>query len=83
MWVWPADKPDGVSAFLKCIQTLAKVDGFKISFRSLHVGDHFRSFKSKGNIGWGTGSSVASAMGRVVDFVKGWYEDVRLPRCGK
>lgn len=42
-----------------------------------------RSFQRDGCTGWGLGSVIVSDMGRAVDFVKGRYEDVRLPHCGE
>lgn len=79
VWVWPGDECDRSSEFLRYIQKSASEDEFHIDFPSLHGGDHMRSFQRDGRTGWGLGSVVTSDVGRAVDFVRGRYEDVRLP----
>jgi hypothetical protein len=83
VWVWPEDRCDRPSEFLRYVQRLAREDGFHVDFPSIHGGDHMRSFQRDGRTGWGLGSVIVSDVGRAVNFVKGRYEDVRLPHCGE
>lgn len=83
VWVWPEDCCDRSSEFLRCVQSMAGEDGFNVDFPSIHGGDHMRSFQRDGRTGCGLGSVVSSDAGRAVDFVKGRYDDVRLPHCGE
>lgn len=44
VWVWPEDRCDRPSEFLRYVQRLAREDGFHVDFPSIHGGDHMRSF---------------------------------------
>jgi hypothetical protein len=56
-WVFP-DEADDAWNFVWRVRLLAGIDGYSLSYSSLHGGDAFDGFG--GEIGWGTGSTVAS-----------------------
>ncbi|KAH7092414.1 hypothetical protein FB567DRAFT_545565 [Paraphoma chrysanthemicola] len=62
-WVYPGPALDSAEFILR-LQELAKVDGFRVSFPSLHGGDNFGVFNFEGSLGWGTGNIVSSNIGR-------------------
>jgi hypothetical protein len=66
-WVYPGSA-ELSAEFILQLQKLAKVDGFRVSFPSLHGGDNFDVFNFNGSLGWGTGSIVSSNIGRPISL---------------
>ena len=79
-WVFPT-APYDTWEFMYKVQELAAADGFKVSFPSLHGGDHFDNYW--GTLGWGTGSIVASNITRPLKFIDSSDRPMEdFPKCG-
>lgn len=48
VWVWPEDRCDRSSEFLRCVQRLAIEDEFDVDSPSIHGGNRMRSFQGDG-----------------------------------
>lgn len=85
-WVYPGTRPEEIwkyGAFMFQLRRLAHVDGYTVRFPSLQGGDAFDDFAG-GEIGWGSGSILASNITRPIAFAnEGGQCPKKLPKCGR